>query len=89
MPIMVNHDENSISFDFERMLKFIFETYGLSEVVLEDNVELGIMLDGADLMKSLGHVTAGIKLVDHHTQDPITGMCLFVHDLKHNLLDSL
>jgi len=37
------------------------------------------MLDGADLTKSLGHITAGIKLVDHHRLDPITGTPVPAH----------
>jgi len=56
---------------------------------LSQSMELAFTLDSADLMKSLGHVTAGIKLINHHTHDPITGAPLFLHDLGGNLLDGL
>jgi len=60
MPTTVDHNENSLTVDFYKTLKFIFNTYGLLDVAQEHHVELAVILEGANLRMSLGHATAGI-----------------------------
>ena len=39
----------------------------------EREVEIAIIIDGANLSKRLSHVTAGIKVIDKYAKDPLTG----------------
>jgi len=64
-------------FGYKMLLKFIFDRYGLSEHMMTSRVEVALTLDGARISKTIGHVTARIKLVDSWCMDPLSGKCLF------------
>ena len=58
------------------LLKFIFDRSELSEHMMTLRVEVALTLDGAS-SKTVGHVTARIKLVDSWCIDPLSGEHLF------------
>lgn len=72
----------SHSFDLDTCMRLTLDGYGLSSCAVTGAaakpVTLAHALDGAQLTQQLGHVTAGIKLVDPRAVDPVTGppLCL-------------
>jgi hypothetical protein len=76
IPLFVTHGVDGFQFDFEALLRFIFKHHGLSEIAELMSVEITIMVDGAELHKSVSHIMCGIKLVDKCTLDPLTGELL-------------
>jgi hypothetical protein len=67
----------SFSFDFDIYVRLILDGYGLSKYAETGSKARPILLahtmDGAQLTSMLGHVSAGIKIVDPRALDPVTG----------------
>ena len=81
-------DENTeygptYQFQFEPILRFLMESYGLTEYCLETctgpSVLLSFTLDGAALTKYLSHLLAGVKIVDTRAKDPFSNEPLFLN----------
>jgi len=81
-PYSLSHlpDGEAIKFDYGKMIKLIFRSFGLDNIALEREVALSLSIDGATLTKFLGHVMAGFKVKDRAAVDPITKKPLFVAD---------
>jgi hypothetical protein len=57
----------------EKFLCILLDGFHLTDLALLDgDVEIAIMLDGAKLSRNLLHVTAGIKIVDKRACNPMT-----------------
>ena len=61
------------AFDYEKLLRFILNTFLLHEIAQQESFELCIMLDGAEICKDLSHLTFGIKITDARAIDPRDG----------------
>jgi hypothetical protein len=69
---------NSIKFDVHTAIKFLMEKHGLWQRVLDgQQVQMAATVDGGELAWKLTQVSAGIKLIDPHTINPLTGELLF------------
>ena len=58
----LNEETDVIRFDYKKMLWHILSIHGLGEAIFEREVEIAIIIDGANLSKRLLHVTAVIKV---------------------------
>ncbi|CAB9505987.1 hypothetical protein SEMRO_250_G098940.1 [Seminavis robusta] len=81
----INDHGPTLRFDFEIYLRMILAGFGLDHHAetgsLSEPVLLAHTLDGAQLTAHLGHVTAGVKIIDPRAVDPITGRNLFLDHL--------
>ncbi len=71
---------NSVKFDVTTAITFLLQKYGLGcgfENVRSKMVMLTATVDGSDLAWGLTQVSAGVKIVDSKTIDPLTGDKLF------------
>jgi hypothetical protein len=73
-------DGEAIKFDYSKMIKLIFKSFGLEEAGLERELGLSLSIDGATLTKFLGHVMAGFKIKDRAAVNPLTNKPLFLAD---------
>jgi hypothetical protein len=68
----------SLYFDLDKLLRLIMCGYGLDKFAATGSGHKPVMiahtLDGAMLTSHLGHVTAGIKIVDPRATNPVTGI---------------
>jgi hypothetical protein len=48
-------------YDYEKMVQYIIKAFSLHEIAQNDNIELCITLEGAELMKDLCHLSFGVK----------------------------
>jgi hypothetical protein len=68
----------SLSFDLDNLLRLIIGGYGLDKYAATGSGHPPVMiahtLDGAMLTAHLGHVTAGIKIVDPRAKNPLTDL---------------
>ena len=68
----------SLYFDLDNFLRMILVGFGLDKYAQTGSGHKPVMiahtLDGAMLTSHLGHVTAGIKIVDPRATDPVTGL---------------
>ena len=75
----------SLRFDLDTVLRLILKGFGLDKFAATDSghppVMLAHTLDGAMLASHLGHVTAGIKIVDPRAIDPMTGYAIGIDGL--------
>ena len=68
----------SVKFCVKTAVKFLMEKYGLWERTMnKEIITMAATVDGGDLAWGLTQVSAGVKLVDHKTRDPISGCLLF------------
>ncbi|CAB9529733.1 hypothetical protein SEMRO_2605_G332420.1 [Seminavis robusta] len=81
----INDHGPTLRFDFEIYLRMILSGFGLDQHAetgsLSEPVLLAHTLDGAQFTAHLGHVTAGIKIIDPRAVDPMTGRNLFLDHL--------
>ena len=84
VPYELSHlpDGEAVKFDYSKMIKLIFRSFGLEEAALEREVGLSVSIDGATLTKFLGHVMAGFKIKDRAAIDPVTNKPLFLADSR-------
>ena len=77
-----NEHGPTFKFDLDILLRMALTGHGLDTAAettsrdIEKPVLIAYTLDGAQLTNALGHVTAGIKIVDPRAKDPITGIPL-------------
>ena len=68
----------SYMFDLNIYLRLLLDGYQLSQYAMSGSSEKPVLiaytLDGAQLTMNLGHVTAGVKIVDPRAIDPSTGV---------------
>jgi hypothetical protein len=65
--------KDGVKFNYQKLLSFVLEIYGLDEIArTTGGVKIAITLDGAELSRNAGHVTAGVKITDPRAIDPIT-----------------
>lgn len=81
-------DGEAVKFDYAKLIKLIFRSFGLEGEALERSVAISLSIDGATLTKFLGHVMAGFKIKDRKAICPITGKPLFVVQTGWNKLQS-
>ena len=74
--IIINENGiDGIQFDYDKMLDFIVNMFKLDRIKsTTGGVRIAITLDGADLSRTVQHVTCGIKIVDSRAVNPITGI---------------
>jgi hypothetical protein len=71
-------DENSIKFDIPMVVRFIMKKHGLWPKMVEgEKVVMAATVDGGELAWKVTQISAGIKFIDPHTKDPLTGQLLF------------
>ena len=58
-------------FNYDKLFGHILNINGLSDAVHERNVEIDIIIYGAQLCKGLSHMTAGIKDIDKDARNSI------------------
>jgi hypothetical protein len=82
-PVIAKDSENGIdgiAFDFGKLLDFWLKLYKLDDAhgdLMHPLVEFSTTLDGADLLRNILHVTAGINI-----NDPISGFPIGYKDLR-------
>jgi len=70
--------ENSVKFDLKVAVDFLLKKHGLWEFVLSsDHTTVAATCDEGEITWSLSHVSAGIKIVDIRSKNPLTGKPLF------------
>ena len=80
----VNKHGPTFSFDLDVLMRLVLTGHGLDVAAQTTSkkthqpVIVAYTLDGAQLTNTLGHVTAGIKIVDPRALDPLTGIPLHV-----------
>ena len=80
----VNQHGPTFTFDLDVLMRLVLTGHGLDVAAQTSSrkthkpVIVAYTLDGAQLTNTLGHVTAGIKIVDPRALDPITGIPLHV-----------
>ena len=75
---IVGHLPNAVEFlqfDYEKTVSTLLKGYGLSD---KNDVTIDQSIDGANLTKHLRHVTAGLKINDLRTKDPLSGIALLM-----------
>jgi len=70
--------ENSVKFNVRVAVEFLLKKHGLWEHVMSGNrTTVAATCDGGEITWSLSHVSAGIKIVDSRSKNPVTGEPLF------------
>jgi hypothetical protein len=68
----------SVKFCVKTTVKVLMEKYILWErTINKEIVTMAATVDGGDLTWGLAQVSAGVKLADHKSRDPISGWLLF------------
>jgi hypothetical protein len=68
---------DGLKFDFEPLLLYVLKLFKLEDAVRDINqppVQISITLDGADLSHNVTHVTAGVKVNNPMSIDPLSGL---------------
>jgi hypothetical protein len=68
---------HGFKFEYERLLLYLLKLFKLEDAARDVNqppVQISITLDGADLSRNVTHVTAGVKINDPRSIDPISGL---------------
>ena len=65
-----------IQFAFIKTVGMILKAFGLHDIAKVDSVTLAESIDGADLLKHLGHTTASFKPINRRGRCPLTSRLL-------------
>jgi hypothetical protein len=68
------------AYDYEKLVRFLLQSFSLYDVAQRETVELCITLDGAELCDGIQHLTAGVKITDKRAIDPKDGAPLSISD---------
>ena len=67
-----------ITFDYDKLLKFIFKICKLYVLASElEGIEIVLTLDGVKLTNNLSHVTCSVKIIDVRARDAGTNVLVF------------
>jgi hypothetical protein len=76
---------DGFKFDYEALLLYLIKLFKLEDAARDINqppVQISITLDGADLSRNVTHVTAGVKINDPRSIDPVSGLPIGVHNSR-------
>jgi hypothetical protein len=76
---------NGFKFNYEPLMLYLLNLFKLEDAARDINqppVQISITLDGADLSCNVMHVTAGVKINDPHSIDPVSGLPVDVQDSR-------
>jgi hypothetical protein len=76
---------DGFKFDYEPLLLYLLDLFQLEDAARDNNqppVQISITLDGADLSRNVTHVTAGVKINDPRSIDPVSGLPIGVQDSR-------
>jgi hypothetical protein len=76
---------DGFKFEYEPLLLYILKLFKLKDAARDINqppVQISITLDGADLSRNVTHVTAGVKINDPRSIDPVSGLPIGVQDSR-------
>jgi hypothetical protein len=76
---------NGFKFDYEALLLYVLKLFELEDAARDVNqppVQILITLDGADLSCNVTHVTAGVKINDPRSIDPLSGLSIGVQNSR-------
>jgi hypothetical protein len=76
---------DGFKFDYEPLLLYIIKLFNLKDAARDINqppVQISITLDRADMSHNMTHVTAGVKINDPRSIDPLSGLPIDVQDSR-------
>jgi len=75
--VTVLPDGEAVKFSYEKAVKLVLSSFGLSSVAEERSVHVSGAIDGANITSYLQHVVSGFKIKDRCAIDPMTGLPVF------------
>jgi hypothetical protein len=76
---------DGFKFGYEELLVYLLKLFQLEAAardIHQPPVQISITLDGADLSRNVTHVTAGVKINDVRSIDPVSGLPIGVQDSR-------
>jgi hypothetical protein len=76
---------DGFKFQYEPLLLYLLKLFQLEDAARDTNqppVQISITLDGADLSRNVTHVTAGVKINDPRSIDPLSGLPIGVENSR-------
>ncbi len=72
---------DGFKFDYEPLLLYLLNIFQLEEPASDINqppVQISITLDGAGLSRNVTHITAGVKINDPCSIDPVSKLSIYL-----------
>jgi hypothetical protein len=79
------HGIDGFKFDYQPLLLYLIKIFKIKDAARDIDqppVQILITLDGADLSCNVPHVTAGVKMNDPRSIDPVSGLPIGVHNSR-------
>jgi hypothetical protein len=74
------HDEklvDGVKLDTDKLFTYLINAFHLSDIALNESVEIALTVDGAKLDDQVHHITTGFKICDKRARGPVSGKMIF------------